>query len=407
MANVTLLHGDCRDQLKTLPDNSIDSIVTDPPYELGFMGKSWDASGIAYNTDMWRECLRVLKPGGHMLAFSGSRTYHRMTVAIEDAGFEIRDQIMWVYGTGFPKNHDVSKAIDAKILTGGSHSKNIKSAIEQRPGESRETATLPNNGVMSDERKGGITNDNPATPEAQQWSGWGTALKPSHEPICVARKPLGEKTVAENVLKYGTGALNIDATRVEGEPPKAMIGTGWAAQDKKNAEHGFRPNAYYTDQNGVEYEPNDLGRWPANFIHDGSIETEWSKFFYGAKASPQDRNDGLDDFEGGKTNDGRKVDANNAYQRGATVRKNTHPTVKPTDLMIYLCKMVTPPNGTVLDPFMGSGSTGRGAINGGFNFIGIEMSQEYIDISRARIAIVEKREEAKINTVFNNLFEEE
>ena len=445
MTNVNILHGDCREQLKTLPDNSVDSIVTDPPYELGFMGKSWDASGIAYNVDMWQEALRVLKPGGHMLAFSGSRTYHRMTVAIEDAGFEIRDQIMWVYGQGFPKSHNVGKAIDATLLTGSSHSKNIKSVNELRPGEFRETATLPNNGVMSEERRGGTTNDNPATSEAEQWNGWGSALKPAHEPICVARKPL-EGTIAQNVLKHGTGALNIDASRVGGDLPKPMTGTGWAAQDKKNAEQRFRPNAYYADQDGVEYEPNQLDRWPANFIHDGSEEVVklfpnskggsgngnavWgesgditplrrgtlisrnddgsaARFFYCAKASPQDRNDGLEHFEGGKTNDGRKKDANNAYQRGATIRKNTHPTVKPTDLMIYLCRMVTPFGGTVLDPFMGSGSTGRGAINGGFNFIGIEMNQEYIDIARARIAIVEKRKEAKINTVFNNLFEEE
>ena len=439
MTNVTLLHGDCREQLKTLPDNSVDSIVTDPPYELGFMGKSWDASGIAYNVGMWRECLRVLKPGGHMLAFSGSRTYHRMTVAIEDAGFEIRDQIMWVYGSGFPKSHDISKAID-------------KAAGAERTGGERVwSGGARSGGIVKDDASETtserIIYDEPATPEAKQWQGWGTALKPSHEPICVARKPISEKTIADNVLKHGTGALNIDATRVEGEPPKAMTGTGWAAQDKKNAEQGFRPKAYYEEQGGIDYEPNELGRWPANFIHDGSEEVTklfpdskagkdtgkrgkggiWNKgngvpvgpqygddgsaarFFYCAKASPQDRNDGLSGFAEKKVGDGRKKDSDAPQQRGATLRKNTHPTVKPTDLMRYLCKMITPTGGTLLDPFMGSGSTGRGAVLEGFNFIGIEMNNEYIDIAKARIAVIEKKiaeEENKVNT-YSSLFEEE
>ncbi|NDH09334.1 MAG: site-specific DNA-methyltransferase [Gammaproteobacteria bacterium] len=434
MADVNILHGDCREQLKTLPDNSVDSIVTDPPYELGFMGKSWDASGIAYNVDMWRECLRVLKPGGHMLAFSGSRTYHRMTVAIEDAGFEIRDQIMWVYGTGFPKNHDISKAID-------------NAAGAERTGGGRVwSGGARSGGIIKDDASENTTEriiyDEPATLEAKKWQGWGTALKPSHEPICVARKPISEKTIADNVLQWGVGALNIDATRIpldDNDPLQNGV-----KHDNKKLDTGDADTKW--GFKAVDRAAG-LGRWPANLIHDNSDEvTElfpnskagkdtgkrgtggiWNsgngvpvgfqygdegsaaRFFYGAKASPQDRNDGLDNFEGGKTNDGRKKDANNAYQRGATIRKNTHPTVKPTDLMIYLCKMVTPPGGTVLDPFMGSGSTGRGAVNGGFNFIGIEMNSEYIDIAKARIAVVEKKmSEVKDKvTTYNNLFEEE
>jgi len=393
MTNVTLLHGDCREQLKTLPDNSIDSIVTDPPYELGFMGKSWDASGIAYNVDMWSECLRVLKPGGHMLAFSGSRTYHRMTVAIEDAGFEIRDQIMWVYGQGFPKNHDVSKAIDKQL---GAERTVLETKTTKSGGMAHIMKTNSEQGYRPNdyyEDSGNVIEvTEPATPEAKQWNGWGTALKPSHEPICVARKPL-EGTIAQNVLEHGTGALNIDASRV-GEGGKKWVtprGGIWATDSEAKAE----------------LVDNPLGRWPANFIHDGSIETEWSKFFYGAKASPKDRNAGLENFEGGKTNDGRKVDANNAYQRGASICKNTHPTVKPTDLMRYLVKMVTPPGGTTLDPFMGSGSTGRGALLEGFNFIGIEMTDEYIPIATARIEHAKQEYEKKNNTIYNNLFEEE
>jgi site-specific DNA-methyltransferase (adenine-specific) len=237
-----------------------------------------------------------------------------------------------------------------------------------------------------------IKEKHPDKYDEEKHSGLGTALKPAHEPICVARKPL-EGTIAQNVLEHGTGALNIDASRV-GEGGKKWVtprGGIWATDTEAKAE----------------LVDNPLGRWPANLIHDGSIETEWSKFFYGAKASPKDRNAGLENFEGGKTNDGRKVDADNAYQRGASIRKNTHPTVKPTDLMRYLVKMVTPPGGTTLDPFMGSGSTGRGAMLEGFNFIGIEMTDEYIPIATARIEDAKKEYEKKNNVAFNKLFEEE
>ena len=195
----TIHNGNCIDVMRSMPDNSVDSIVTDPPYELGFMGKSWDSTGIAFNVEVWAEALRVLKPGGHLLAFSGSRTYHRMAVAIEDAGFQIRDQIMWIYGSGFPKSLDVSKAID-------------KAAGSK--GEDRVVAEAGVSGSHENPTKAILNKGTPVQPEAQQWQGWGTALKPAHEPIVLARKPL-IGTVAANVLEWGTGGLNIDGSRVE------------------------------------------------------------------------------------------------------------------------------------------------------------------------------------------------
>jgi len=332
--------------MATLPDASVDAVVCDPPYELGFMGKSWDASGIAYDVEVWRQAFRVLKPGGHLLAFSGSRTYHRMTCAIEDAGFEIRDQIMWLYFSGFPKSLDVSKAIDRAA---GAE----REVIGQKTSGMGSGATF---GMLQAEGKNGqaskvVDVTSPATDAARQWSGWGTALKPAHEPICMARKPL-IGTVAANVLAHGTGAINVDGCRVEG------------------------------------------GRWPANFIHDGSEEAtaglgEAARFFYTPKAGREDRDEGLDAFELVRTG-GMQATADGSMLTGAgnertTARANIHPTVKPTDLMRYLCRLVTPPGGTVLDPFTGSGSTGRGAVLEGFDFIGCELSPEYAEIARARI----------------------
>lgn len=334
-----LLHGDCRDVLRSMPDNSVDAIVTDPPYELGFMGKAWDATGIANNPEMWAECLRVLKPGGHLLAFSGSRTYHRMTVAIEDAGFEVRDQMMWLYGSGFPKSLDVSKAIDKAA---GVEREVIASAADRR-----DDGTVYGVG-----HSGRLTSNVPITAAAAQWQGWGTALKPAHEPICVARKPLGG-TVAANVLEFGTGALNIDGCRIEATD--SQLAEKYAsvrnAPPRKNSIYGAdaRPRAE------GNLEPHEAGRWPANVMHDG-LEQEWARFFYCAKASKADR--------------------------GA---RNTHPTVKPTELMAYLCRLVTPPGGLVLDPFMGSGSTGKAAVREGLRFIGIDMTPEYVEIARDRI----------------------
>ncbi|PRF55352.1 DNA-methyltransferase [Burkholderia multivorans] len=362
--------GDCRTVLKTIADASIDAIVTDPPYELGFMGRDWDRSGVANDVSVWAECLRVLKPGGHLLAFSGSRTYHRMACAIEDAGFELRDQIMWLYGSGFPK----SKNLDG------------------------------------------------------EWQGWGTALKPAHEPICVARKPLSEKTVAANVLQHGTGALNIDACRVHSDD--AQGGTYTVKRLKPGSTLNKTGGNWRPDgDDAVEYHGEmKPGRWPANVIHDGSDEvlaafpdapgqiarasssssrktqnvygsmargsggamprTEFNesaaRFFYCAKATRADRNEGVgcSDAPAAETNATmRQLERADWPARNG----NHHPTVKPTELMAYLCRLVTPPGGLVLDPFMGSGSTGKAAMREGFRFIGIDLTPEYVEIGRARI----------------------
>jgi len=365
---MTVLNLNCLEGLAAFPNNSFDSVVTDPPYELGFMGKSWDSTGVAFDPNTWAAVMRVLKPGGHMLAFSGSRTYHRMAVAIEDGGFEIRDQIMWVYGSGFPKSLDVSKAIDKDAGA-------VRVVIGKAAGAGTKDPTSFGNGHNSE-----YDVTAPATDAARQWQGWGTALKPAHEPICVARKPL-IGTVAANVLAYGTGALNIDGCRVGTET--AGSGSAPAGGNTWNDENCGLAK-------GGDARPV-VGRWPANLIHDGSDEVlacsnDAARFFYCAKASRADRDEGLDGFTPATTSDGRAVAADNAYQRGKTERHNTHPTVKPTDLMRYLCRMVTPPGGLVLDPFAGSGSTGKAAKLEGFQFIGFELSAEYTAIANARIA---------------------
>lgn len=396
-----LHQGDCLESLRAMPDNSVDSIVTDPPYGLtrgkkggtgvtsvnldnpygrsrigtgngvgGFMGLDWDSD--VPSVEIWAECLRVLKPGGHLLAFAGTRTHHRMAVRIEDAGFEIRDMIAWVYGSGFPKSHNLH----------------------------------------------------------DDWEGWGTALKPALEPITVARKPL-IGTVAANVLSHGTGAINVDACRVPTDEPNPSIArrkgsinhlstrSAADAQADGKMESRQSPEAFRAERAGEA-----LGRWPANLIHDGSEEVQAlfpakagasapvkgtedsrasdgnitgerqrvagafhgdtgsaARFFYCAKASRKDRNEGL-------------TDPGPQFRHGATLRMventgtkgNNHPTVKPTDLMRYLCRLVTPPGGVVLDPFMGSGSTGKGAMLEGFRFIGCELDEAYMGIARARIA---------------------
>ncbi len=397
----TVYNGDCLEVMDTIDKCSVDSVVTDPPYHLtsivkrygkegsappkdynqsgvfkrtstGFMGKEWDGGDIAFQANTWRKCYELLKPGGHLIAFSGSRTYHRMAVAIEDAGFEIRDQCIWLYGSGFPKSHNVG-------------------------------------------------------------DGWGTALKPAHEPMVLARKPLSEKSIANNVIKHGTGAINIDACRIEGEvkhpdtmpdfrdqgeQSKAAIGVDKLsfgqtsnAKRKKVVRKARTADGVWTDDNsgmkseGSEYADADpRGRWPSNIMHDGSeqvqeifpttISTEvsrqrthkgiWtageladteqfmpaygdhgnaSRYFYCAKTSKDERKFGL----------------------GADIKANTHPTVKPVELMRYLVRLVTPKGGLVLDPFMGSGSTGMGAREEDFSFIGIEKEREYYEIAKARI----------------------
>jgi site-specific DNA-methyltransferase (adenine-specific) len=375
-----ILEGDCLDVLKTLDDESIDSIVTDPPYGLAFMGKRWDYD--VPSVEVWQECLRVLKPGGYLLAFAGTRTQHRMCVRIEDAGFEIRDMIAWVYGCGFPKSHDVSKAIDRAA-----------GAEREVIGESPYNARRPNPPI-SDRcaqagHKANITA--PATPEAQQWQGWGTALKPALEPITVARKPF-KGNVAANVLEHGTGALNIDGCRV-GTSEKLARPFNEANNEVLGKFSRF----------GNPNEPNG-GRWPANLIHDGSDEVtglfpgDEGRFFYCPKASKRDRDEGLNLPARQYSHDGRTKHIENAYQRNNSTARNNHPTVKPTELMRYLCRLVTQPNGVVLDPFCGSGSTGKAAALEGFRFVGIEREPAYAEIARARIAHVAPEEVAPVKT---------
>ena len=486
----TILHGNNLDILPTLPDNSVDSIVTDPPYELGFMGKKWDSSGIAYSVELWTECLRVLKPGGHLLSFGGTRTFHRVAVAIEDSGFEIRDNIAWLYGSGFPKSLDVSKAIDKRGGKGAAMAQKIGEALRQsresrniskskadeifcakssnwswfegrlggqRPpspevfaqiikawpelspfaalveAADREITGTKFSGIANKDQKdrrtiGGsklveVDITVPSTPEAEQWNGWGTALKPAHEPIIVARKPL-EGTVAHNVLTHGTGALNIDGSRVGGAPPSKP-----QPQLRPNEkDSGFALGAG-TGRNGEMSHAQ--GRWPANIILDehtaglldeqsgvsksqggnqnnrktkdsfisGTPGTESSvpngfgdtggasRFFYVAKASKRDRNEGLEGLDSKASGSLNMRTDSHSVANGMETQpaKNFHPTVKPTALMEYLVKLVTPPNGTVLDPFTGSGSTGKAAILNGFDFIGIEMTEDYLPIIKARL----------------------
>jgi site-specific DNA-methyltransferase (adenine-specific) len=400
----TLHLGDCIEVMRAMPDASVDAIVTDPPYHLttgkkggsgeasvnldtpygrarigtGFMGMKWDGGEIAFSVELWAEALRILKPGGHLLAFSGSRTYHRMACAIEDAGFEIRDQLMWVYGSGMPKSRNVAKY-----------------------------------DLQGD--------------DAARWEGWGTALKPSHEPVVMARKAL-VGTVSANLLAYGTGALNIDACRI------GVTDHDYARNCSGDRGHAGTRSA--DDTGATSMRPGGSaaqGRWPANLIHDGSAEVialfpanagaaapvhtrkadkfrnsygafagnvdeagstfqgdsgSAARFFYCPKATRTDRNEGCEDLDkkpllwsSGTQNPG-------SFQAEGTDKssQNFHPTVKPTDLMAYLVRLVTPPGGTVYDPFTGSGSTGKACMREGFAFIGSELSPEYIGIAQRRIA---------------------
>lgn len=379
--NYRINNGDSIEKLKELEDNSVDSIVTDPPYELGFMGKSWDNSGIAYNSIIWKEALRVLKFGGHLLSFGGTRTYHRMAVAIEDAGFEIRDQIMWVYGSGFPKSHNIGKAVD-KLQ--GNKRKNLGLSKYSQPAKSGHHAGLTDNNIKFEKNNERFTPK--VTKGNSQWEGWGTALKPSHEPIVLARKPLSEKSIVLNVLKYGTGGINIDECRIEIDKNKetdSRVGT-----DKDNGT-----NMGFWQKDGLQkvsmYKED---RFPANFIHDGSDEVkellgEANRFFYCPKAGKKERNIGLEEFEEKVISD-RNPDVYSAdvpNNRTANPKKNHHPTVKPIKLMQYLVRLITPKGGNVLDPFTGSGTTGMACMKEGFNFIGIEKEEEYCKIAEARI----------------------
>ena len=384
LGSAKVFAGSCLDVLPTLADDSVDAIVTDPPYELGFMGKSWDNSGIAYNVDVWRECLRVLKPGGHILAFGGSRTWHRLAVAIEDAGFEMRDSIAWLYGSGFPKSHNISIAIDKQSGAMGHRGKRFENSGLRRQGKDVPDPT-------------GIETHKPITDEAKQWDGWGTALKPAHEPIVVARKPL-IGTVAENVLQHGVGGLNIDACRI-GTETRQNPQAGFIRRGRTDEEvwHGV-------DKNRPKETVMVDGRWPANIILDEYTaelldeQSEASRFFYVAKANKRDRNEGLDQLpetQMGRNQsslDGGKILTGSGNKRSNT-KQNFHPTVKPTSLMQYLIRLVTPENGIVLDPFTGSGSTGKAAILENKQFIGIELTEEYLPIIEGRLKHAQDKQE--------------
>lgn len=419
--NYQILTGDNRLTLKTLADNSIDAIITDPPYGIDFLGKSWDANTGALET--YQECLRVLKPGGHILAFSAARTYHHLAVTLEQAGFEIRDQIMWIYSSGFPKSQDVGKQIDKAAGKKdpnytGSKTKGHNLAYGSTPIGGR-----PCGKCGKDDTHQYICEDTECglkykaqTDEGKTWSGWGTALKPAHEPIALARKPI-KTSIRENVLKYGTGALNIDATRI-------------AATDLKPGTMGKAPpnlNAIGTpsviETSDQPWIPSDAGRFPSNVL--GEIPN-YQKYFYCPKVSRKERHIGHEAPESEPLNSPDQVRnhplwepsiGTNAHRLKEKIRTeaaknkiktglvdkngntqtftsdpathntgNNHPTVKPIELMKYLIKLVTPPGGTVLDPFNGSGSTGCAAVELGHTYIGCELDPAYVAIAEKRIA---------------------
>lgn len=403
MSNYRIICGNMLEKLDTLDDNSIDSIITDPPYELNFMGKSWDNAGVSYNVNTWKKCLNVLKPGGYLLAFGGSRTFHRIACAIEDAEFEIKDTILWLYGSGFPKSMNIGLEIDKRM---GVESKVVgvgKSGVSSRAYQSLETTTAGQYEIK----------------EAQnRWNGWGTQLKPAFEPIIMARKPV-DNTVLDNVMEYGVGGINIDECRIQHCESIKTTNRKSRPDDNvfNNSNSGFdnskltmasaNPNGRFPSNVILTYDDSDYdevcGGFPDSkgsssqnvytnsskyggnallpsstkrynyqpgYNDDGSA----SRYFYCAKASNKDRDEGLEFLH-------------NSH--------NIHPTVKPTSLMQYLIRLVTPKGGVILDPFMGSGSTGKAAMyenserNADYKFVGIELSEEYCTIANARMMYVE------------------
>lgn len=409
---VTVHHGDSREVLKGFADALIDSVVCDPPYALvsigkrfgadnaapakagksgayarasaGFMGQKWDTGETAFDPEFWVEVLRVLKPGGHLIAFSGTRTYHRLACAIEDAGFEMRDMIAWLYGSGFPKSHDVSKGIDK--AAGATREVVARVRSDGKP-TGQAGATF--NACDVSQASGP-----PITDAARQWQGWGTALKPALEPIVLARKPLAG-TVAANVLQHGTGALNIDASR---------IGTG---EDRtKGGMSGGAASAVLADGfHAVRADRPEGGRWPANVCHDGSEEvlgafpeTQSGAMKAGTRRAAQDGPGSVcyGTYGGDATKADTPADSGSAARFFYSAKADAadrcgskHPTVKPVDLMAYLVRMVTPPGGVTLDPFAGSGSTGMACLREGFDCILIEREAQYVADIHKRLAHVE------------------
>lgn len=397
--NYKLFQGDMLDLLEVIDENSIDAVITDPPYELNFMGKGWDNSWIAFQKETRERCLKALKPWGYLLAFGGSRTYHRIACAIEDAGFEIRDCIMWLYGSWFPKSMALDKSIEWKLTTWSANKTEFKK-LEWTKEESWKRGIskmskeqwFRDTDYTADKRLRTVEVKH-TTELAKQYKGWGTCLKPSYEPIIVARKPL-EWSCTDNVIKYWVGGINIDECRV-GD------GTG---NTKPKYEPNNKNNVYGKGFGGGKYE-NTNGRFPANTIltYDETSD-ERLRYFYCAKASKRDRDEGLDEFEESNAMCDRNPElksANMPQNRSWNMRKNIHPTVKPTDLMQYLVRLVTPNGWTVLDPFNWSGSTGKAVMyenkdrNKNYKYIWIELTEEYLPIAKARIEYVTKQDDNK------------
>lgn len=437
-----IYNGDMLDMLQVIEPESIDAIVCDPPYELGFMNKSWDSTGIAFKKETWQNCFEVLKPGGYLLAFGGSRTYHRIACAIEDAGFEIRDCVMYLYGTGFPKSMDIAKALEGKLTLGSSNPKDFKKL-------NGEQITRGNWGYATMQLEQGYRNKNydteaesetylgklePTTDLAKEWQGWGTCLKPAYEPIIVARKPF-KSSVVDNIIKYRVGGINIDECRVVCNDKVKMN-----IRDTSSCSDGWnRPWMDDKEKDKLRQEiaiekANNLGRFPANVITDGSeevakgmpnttstpiAEESAMRYFYSAKASKKDRDEGLDAFQdktfhsvlNQKNGSGDRLDG-----AKTPIRKNIHPTCKPTELMQYLVRLVSPKGATILDPFMGSGSTGKAVMfenrerDANYKFIGIELTDEYLPIAQARIEYARDKfkydlEQEKVTKGKQNIFD--
>lgn len=456
--NWTLYEGNMLDVLPEI--SGVDSIVTDPPYELNFMHKGWDNSGIAFQVETWKKCYDALKPGGYLLAFGGSRTFHRIACAIEDAGFEIRDTIMWLYGSGFPKSMNIGKAVESKLLTGSANTqefKNLKGTKEKSGNWGINKNAYEYGARPSDYSTDGherVVEVDYQTEEGQKWNGWGTALKPSYEPVIVARKPC-EGSCIDNVLKYGVGGINIDECRVENTTEDLgrnnhVKSYGGVTINESNTppldqrgriEGRFPANTIltydetdyeevcggmpYTKSNGgvithkdfskhkgsmMHYttQEGDAGRYENGYISPNDSGTA-ARYFYCAKASKRDRDEGCEGLEYKmfhRANGGGGLEDTLKFK--PVPRKNTHPTVKPTSLMQYLIRLVTPKGGTILDPFNGSGSTGKAAMyenkdrNADYKYIGIELTPEYIPISIARMEYVAGKKEEKIKEIPTN-----
>lgn len=437
-----IYNGDMLDMLQVIEPESIDAIVCDPPYELGFMNKSWDSTGIAFKKETWQNCFEVLKPGGYLLAFGGSRTYHRIACAIEDAGFEIRDCIMYLYGSGFPKSHNIGLAIDKK---NGVESEVVgvgKSGCNSRAYQSEKPTTSGNYDIKKSQN---------------EWQGWGTCLKPAYEPIIVARKPF-KGSVVDNIIKYKVGGLNIDECRIgeTGGIKKVNIIKNSGSKicrfgcdgDKIETGEGRFPANVITDgseevrsglpetkSNGGNYTMQDFSSFKSSMMHFTNKKCEKPRincdkqfpidsgsamrYFYSAKASKKDRDEGLDAFEERKTTDGcirANVETARKFGANSALRKNIHPTCKPTELMQYLVRLVSPKGATILDPFMGSGSTGKAVMfenrerDANYKFIGIELTNEYLPIAQARIEYARDKfkydlEQEKVTKGKQNIFD--